>query len=731
MRWPCFWVLLLPLLAAAQEIDHWETVIYASDEWHYLLPGPDTDTLWRFVDFDDSQWLKGPGGIGYGDDDDQTVIPPSISVWMRRAFSLERPERVRRLVLNMDYDDAYVAYLNGVEIARANIGSPGQPPAFDAPANGLREAQMYQGGTPEYVIWDEEQLESLLRPGKNVLAIQVHNESPNSSDLSAIPFLTFGVNDSERQYGAPPPWFVPPVPISETFESHLPIVVIDTEGRPILDEPRIHARMGIVYQEAGGINRLRDGFNHYEGDISIEIRGSSSQFFPKKQYGLETQKPDGSNHNVSLLGMPKENDWILYAPYSDKSLIRNILTYKLGRDLGRYAPRTRLCELVLNDEYMGVYVLMEKIKRDKNRVNIDPLTPEEVSGEDLTGGYIIKIDRSQGDKSWFSPHLSAPGSPARTEFVYAYPKSEDIAPEQQAYIRQYITDFENALKSEEFMDRQRGYLPFIDLPSFVDFFLMNELTRNVDAYRLSAFMHKDKGGKLMMGPLWDFNLAFGNADYCEGGQPQGWQFRRFNQICAGDAWINPFWWERLTGDTLFCQAVNARWQALRESTFSEDRIHALIDSLTAELAGAQERNFERWPVLGQYVWPNNFVGNSYQAEITYLKNWISQRLKWIDQNLSGICTYVEPLVYAHKQLEVYPNPFSEEVHFAFSLKRYFDLRLEMFDLAGRRVAVLMHGIHPRGNYRLKWDPAQAEGAGWHRACMWCACKSTQRLLQKK
>ena len=128
---------------------------------------------------------------------------------------------------------------------------------------------------------------------------------------------------------------------------------------------------------------------------------------PKKQYALETQDDLGNNLNVPLLGMPAENDWILYAPYSDKSLIRNVLAYKLSWDVGRYASRTRLCELVLNGDYRGLYVLMEKIKRDKNRVDISTLNPDEITGDDLTGGYIIKIDKSAGEsvRGWYSPYL--------------------------------------------------------------------------------------------------------------------------------------------------------------------------------------------------------------------------------------------------------------------------------------------------------------------------------------
>ena len=502
-----------------QEINHWETLVYAGDEWQYLLPRSEPDEKWRTKDFEASSWLKGVGGIGYGDGDDGTSVTNTTSCYMRRSFTVENTSRILEAIFNMDYDDGYIAFLNGHEIARANAGDPNEIPTFDQTASDLHEAQMYQGGEPDYVVLNQQQVRDFLRSGENVLAIQVYNENIGSSDLSAIPFFTIGVEDNQQIYGTPPSWFNPPLRTDGSFSSNLPIVAIETNGLPIVDEPRITAHMGIVFDDSKEENRLSDGFNHFEGQISIEIRGSSSQSFPKKQYRLELQNEDGSNRNVSLLGMPKENDWILYAPYSDKSLIRNILAYKLARDMGYYAPRTKLCELILNGEYMGVYVLMEKIKRDKNRVNINSLNPDELEGEDLTGGYIIKIDRSQGDKSWFSPIRPIPNGQQQTEFVYEYPKSEDIVPEQEIYIREYITDFEQALNSPDFRDPNLGYKPYINVESFVDFLLLNEVTRNVDAYRLSTYMYKDKNGPLTMGPIWDFNLAFGNADYCEGGSP--------------------------------------------------------------------------------------------------------------------------------------------------------------------------------------------------------------------
>ena len=208
--------------------------------------------------------------------------------------------------------------------------------------------------------------------------------------------------------------------------SHLPVVVIETGGREIVDDPRIIAHMGIIWNSEGRTNQITDPFNGYDGLVNIEYRGATSQAFPKKSYGFETQDAMGENRNVSLLGLPEENDWVLYAPYSDKSLLRNIVSYRLFGDMGHYSPRTRLCELVVNGDYRGVYVLIEKIKRDRNRLDIARLDPDEISGEDLTGGYILKIDKMSGD----------PGPAWSTKaggiyFQYEYPEYDDIVQEQK------------------------------------------------------------------------------------------------------------------------------------------------------------------------------------------------------------------------------------------------------------------------------------------------------------
>lgn len=392
--------------------------------------------------------------------------------------------------------------------------------------------------------------------------------------------------------------------------SNLPIIVISTFGENIPDEPKIPAFMGIIYNGSGNMNYVSDPFNHYEGNIGIERRGHSSQGFPKKQYALETRDADGENLNISLFGMPTENDWILYAPYSDKSLLRNVIAYDVARSLGFYAPRTQFCEVVLNDDYIGVYVFMEKIKKDTYRVDISDPEPD-----NITGGYILEIEawnRIDSTDIYFA------GEIIDKPYVIKFPKEEDLTLDQMDWIENYINEFEGVLYSDFFDDPDDGYVHFINLPSWIDFVLINEAFRNNDVFFSSSYLYKQQDGKLFAGPVWDFNIAMGNIDYGDNWLTEGW-------------WLteNP-WSSILLEDNHFEITYQIRWDNLRHQQLSNSSFDIMIDSYVELLEEAQERNFIRWPILGQYVWPNYYVGDTYEDEINYLRQWIEERLSWID-----------------------------------------------------------------------------------------------------
>jgi hypothetical protein len=493
------------------------------------------------------------------------------------------------------------------------------------------------------------------------------------------------------------------------MSSNLPIVVIDTEGRIIQDDPKILASMGIIDNGPGILNNVTDPFNNYQGRIGISIRGSSSQMFPKKQYSIELRNADDKDLEAPLMGMPKEEDWVLFAPYNDKSLMRDVLAYKLGNDMGQYAPRTRFCEVMLNGRYQGVYVLIEKIKRDKNRVDINKLDPEEITGDNLTGGYILKIDKTTGDsgEGWKSSYSPTPHPrDQQISFQYEVPKHDEIVAEQKQYIQQYISQFEDALAGENFKDPVNGYAKYIDVNSFVDYFLTQELSKNIDGFRLSTFLYKQRdsdGGKLFMGPIWDFNLGFGNADYCTSGEAEGFVYN-FNFICSDDSWLIPFWWGRLLQDENFRIKVGDRWSELRASKWKEAAILSYIDSIAAVLnEGAQQRNFEAWSVLNKYIWPNFYVGSSHVNEVTWLKDWVSDRLVWLDENLSLVITDTERDEKGNASVIAYPNPFSTQVTFKYTLQRAGQVDLRLFDTMGRVAKAVSLNHEAPGQYFYSWE----------------------------
>lgn len=638
-------------------VDHWETVVYEDDSWKYIVPTSAVSLAWNTLAFNDASWLNGTGGFGYGDGDDNTTFASSISCYQRITFNITDINAIDMVILNIDYDDAFVAYINGAEIARDNITSAGQP-LYSQPSDGLHEAQMYSGGSPTQL----EISSTNLQNGLNVLCVQTHNQSVTSSDMSSRTWLSLGINNTSNNYGTTPIWFNPPIVFSS---SNLPIIVINTAGgASIPNDPKLDATMGIIYNGEGVRNYMTDPFNEYNGDIGIETRGSSSQMFPKKQWGLETRDPMGNRHDVTIFNMAYDNDWILYAPYSDKSLIRNVLAYQMGWDSERYAPRTKLCEVVLNGQYEGVYVFTEKIKRKDGKVGSDDLETFDTIGNELTGDYVLKVDKttSGGVVAWSSPFPPYTGATEVIGFQMQDPPLDSLVPAQLNYIQTYITNFEVALNGPNFTDPALGYAPYIDIGSFVDFMLINEMSKNVDGYRISSFLHKlrtSEGGKIVAGPLWDFNLAFGNANYCDGGNTSGWEID-FYQICGG-GWQNPFWWEKLTQDPNYTHELNCHYQEMRLGKWHTDSLMARIDTLASYLDESQQRNFQRWPILGTYVWPNNFVGSTYAEEITYLKTWITDRLNWLDANMFGSCSDLGINEENPFSIHVYPNPASQYI----------------------------------------------------------------------
>jgi hypothetical protein len=350
-----------------------------------------------------------------------------------------------------------------------------------------------------------------------------------------------------------------------------------------------------------------------------EWQGFSGPSYPKKNYDFELINEQGIKIDSSILNMNSENDWIFKAEYLDHSLIKNSISYEMSRRMGNYAPNIRPCELFLDGVYIGYYSLTEKIKRDNNRVDISKLDSNDISGLNLTGGYIIEMNINGDPADWtsaYSPSNSATAC-CNVEFKHVYPKSEDILSVQHDYIKNYVDTFENVLAGFNFADSAFGYEKYIDVNTFIDFLIVNEFSVNYDSYGRSTFMYKDKGEKLCIGPAWDYDRAM---DYVNISTAEGWVWETTHPY-----WPFPFHWQRLFEDESYRKKLACRWQMLRQDILSNNSVMTYIDSLSQVLTESANRNFVVWNDLG---------GDTYSNQIVYLKDYLTTRLQWIDNELS-------------------------------------------------------------------------------------------------
>jgi subtilisin-like proprotein convertase family protein len=442
--------------------------------------------------------------------------------------------------------------------------------------------------------------------------------------------------------------------------SNLPLVFINTNNQALSDNS-ITVSFGIVDNGANR-NNISDPWNGFNGVAGCHIRGSSSKIFEKKGLKIELHDNYGNSINAPLLGMPSESDWILTPSYSDKTLIRNALTQYIFQQMGHYSPRFRYVELILNGEYFGVYLFMEQIKHGKDRVNIQKMTDMDNQYPYLTGGYIIEVDRS--DSPGWSSLL--PGlSPTSEKFYYQYnyPKATSITSYQQNYIQNVLDTFETVMQSPDFANPSTGYKRYIDDNSFIDLMILNELSKNIDGYRLSTYLYKDNvmdGGKLHAGPAWDYDIAWHNCNYGDAFDPAYWQY---SQPSTGNP--PPSWWNTMMQDGAFKDKLYCRYHTLRLNVLKNDVLFAFIDNTASLINEAQVRNFRQFPIIGAYVFPNPQpqAGDTYQAELYDLKNWIASRGGWMDGNIPGYCNNVGFAEVAKnaQDMSAYPNPFSDKI----------------------------------------------------------------------
>lgn len=407
-------------------------------------------------------------------------------------------------------------------------------------------------------------------------------------------------------------------------DSNLPIIVINTDGGvTIPDEPKVLATMKILWHPDGSRNYLSDIDNpaalHYDGRIGIERRGSSSQTISKKPYALTTLQDDDITHNnVTLLGMPAENDWVLNNLAFDQTGMRDFLAFEMSECFGQYAPRRVYCEVMVNGDYKGLYLFMEKIKIDKNRVNVEKMDETCNSVPEVTGGYITKADKTTGGDpvAWYMN--SYPWS--NTAYIHHDPKPSEITTAQHNYIKNVFFSLQDKAQAhnESLAD---GYPSVIDIPSFIDFMMIGEYTSNVDVYQLSTFFHKDRNGKLRAGPVWDYNLSFGHDEFGNRSRYDVWQFS--NQDNNGSR----FWYDLFSSPTFRCYLAR-RWNELTQpgQPLNYEGVLSRIDEVDAYIAEGVSRDKQRW---NNMTWHEHYVDE--------MKEWLDDRTGWLNTNI-GDCS---------------------------------------------------------------------------------------------
>lgn len=680
-----------------------DEVIRSHSTFSYLTPASsNANEKWTETNFKlTPNWKNGRSGFGFQrsgstlTDLIKTKIPTSKRViWLRKKFSIRNLETLDQLILRIQFDDGFIAYLNGQKVATMNALEKPKYSSYATKDN--RDLSFFDFDLTDHI--------RLLKSGvNNVLAVQAFNNRTDRDQFFVMPTLLAGrltafdstkrvflstptpgrLNTSQSPPQPGEPIFSNPsgsfsssfsitlkpsaegeivryttngsVPTTSSkkytsaitvtksalvvarcfteegyggapvtreylqlasnvrkFSSNLPVIVIENfKGGSIPSDPYKNAHMSIYEPGEDGRTKLMDGPT-LDTRVGIKIRGSSTQNRAKKAFTVEARDDFGDDRDISPLGMPEESDWILYAAYNfDRALIRNALVYKLSNQIGRYAVRTRFCEVFVNtnggaltyNDYVGVYSFMEKIKRDKNRVDITRIAPDDNSEPEITGGYIFKIDRPDPGDSGFS----AGGQNVK----WLEPKEDDVTPKQSGYARAYLNSMYKTLS------HTTKYRDYIDPLSWIDHHMLNEFTKNPDGLRLSTYFFKERNKRVEYGPVWDFDRTMGCDDDGRAANPVGWSGSyRFG------------WWSRVMGNKAFKELYAQRWGEVRGNVMSEKNIFNIIDEWEELLDEAAQRNFTKWRLV------NSKTG--FKTEIGQLKNWISQRLNWMDTQFDSI-----------------------------------------------------------------------------------------------
>ena len=470
--------------------------------------------------------------------------------------------------------------------------------------------------------------------------------------------------------------------VQAQITTNLPIVLITTPAAITAIEQQ--GSMSII-DNTSGINNQTDPAT-FVGMVGVRIRGNVAS--PKPSYNVETWSAPNVNVDTSLLGMPSDNDWVLLSSYNDRSLMRTTLTNRLHEAMGRYAPKMEHCELIVNGSYQGIYLFGEKIKKTAGRLDLATLNTTDNSGIELTGGYIWKID--DGTALWTSAFAPPYATTQQIKFVIDYPDAGDITPAQTSYIKAYVDSFETAMNASNFQDTALGWRRYGAVNAFIDYMIMNEVSRNYDAYRSNVFMYKDKEKKMRPGPVWGFDLAWRNTADCSSASDTGWCYQ-IGASCPSLGKLPPFWWSKLTTDVSFMQDLKCMYRDYRlpNQILDTNKIFMIIDSMKTRLTAnnAVSRNFTQWPIWGVPL--NNEptpMATNFNEEVDALKQFIRNRLTWLDNKwVAGLCLWPVAINETEKnmQVEIFPNPASDWLTIQGDFGNAKPWQLEVLDLRGR------------------------------------------------
>lgn len=392
-------------------------------------------------------------------------------------------------------------------------------------------------------------------------------------------------------------------------KSELPVISINTLNNEIVDEPKVKSTL-TTYKDN----------KPFTSNIKIEIKGKSSQSFGQLvlSYTFNTYDPNWQKEDINLLGLPEDSEWTLYAPFIDKSLIRNAIAYHISSQTGQYTPRFKFCDLYINEQYMGIYLLIEKPRISKNRINPYPdLKLKEV--------FLCEIDRpdSASQFGWFLNNVE-------NNYIYVNvvgPKRKNLNEEKEKTVRKSVENLYRAFNDKVIDHHKIDSL--VDINSLMDYMLINELAKNLDAFRLSFFFSKAEGKPFVIGPVWDFDLAFGNSNIGTFSNSSGW--------CNSSESICPFkmlnWGDVILNDPTYSKKLKEKWTLWRHTFLTNEKVMDIVNTYESQVAISEKNFHSSIPILDKWVWPNTYVGGTYENEIYYLKCWLLKRLYWIDKNL--------------------------------------------------------------------------------------------------